>query len=515
MELETRRIRGLEMKKTVVDQFYIDEEFNVPDSKEDVRRILLGKGEVRIEDTSRAEAYVKVSGKIFYRIVYLPDHAEPLPAFLEGSLPFEEMIYLEEEGEEGQELQQIRVSRLEFTPGLIHSRKLSLRVMVEVQVFRDLMKEEELTVGVPEDQNLCCKKKAGSVLELKVSQKDRYRIKEEMKLPKTKENIGQILYGDVDCRSLSIRILEEELQLKGELSVFCLYLSEDGKTDWSEQRVPYEGKVEVSGAKEGMIDQISSELRDVSLEVRMDEDGEMRVVGVEGTLFLQICLYEETKMELVEDVYAPGMHCETKTTDGIYEQLLIRNQLQYKLEEQLLLPELGEGTLQICHGDGSIQMEQTKVMEEGIYIEGILYLNFLYLKAEDEMPFASWSGMVPFSYLLECPKQEEELCYHISPGVEQISFGLLGGQNVEVKAVLSFDALIRTRTQQKVLREVELTPFTREEMERRPGIVGYIVKEGDTLWDLAKRYQTTEEKIKAVNGMEREELEKGEKLILY
>ena len=191
MELETRRIRGLEMKKTVVDQFYIDEEFNVPDSKEDVRRILLGKGEVRIEDTSRAEAYVKVSGKIFYRIVYLPDHAEPLPTFLEGSLPFEEMIYLEEEGEEGQELQQIRVSRLEFTPGLIHSRKLSLRVMVELQVFRDLMKEEELTVGVPEDQNLCCKKKAGSVLELKVSQKDRYRIKEEMKLPKTKENIGK------------------------------------------------------------------------------------------------------------------------------------------------------------------------------------------------------------------------------------------------------------------------------------------------------------------------------------
>ena len=41
------------------------------------------------------------------------------------------------------------------------------------------------------------------------------------------------------------------------------------------------------------------------------------------------------------------------------------------------------------------------------------------------------------------------------------------------------------------------------------------IQDGDTLWDLAKRYQTTEEKIKAVNGMEREELEKGEKLILY
>ncbi len=106
MELETRRIRGLEMKKTVVDQFYIDEEDW--DAHRTVKKMSGGFCWERERCGSgyfgRAEAYVKVSGKIFYRIVYLPDHAEPLPAFLEGSLPFEEMIYLEEEGEEGQEL---------------------------------------------------------------------------------------------------------------------------------------------------------------------------------------------------------------------------------------------------------------------------------------------------------------------------------------------------------------------------------------------------------------------------
>ena len=40
-----------------------------------------------------------------------------------------------------------------------------------------------------------------------------------------------------------------------------------------------------------------------------------------------------------------------------------------------------------------------------------------------------------------------------------------------------------------------------EELEKRPGIVGYIVKEGDDLWTLAKRYSTTKEGIMEVNEM--------------
>ena len=101
---------------------------------------------------------------------------------------------------------------------------------------------------MPEDQNLCCKEKAGSVLELKVSQKDRYRIKESEASENEGKISGRSYMGMWIAAVFSIRILEEELQLKGELSVFCLYLSEEGKTDWSEQRVPYEGE---SGSQRG------------------------------------------------------------------------------------------------------------------------------------------------------------------------------------------------------------------------------------------------------------------------
>lgn len=67
----------------------------------------------------------------------------------------------------------------------------------------------------------------------------------------------------------------------------------------------------------------------------------------------------------------------------------------------------------------------------------------------------------------------------------------------------------------QVITDVELTPISMEEMERRPGIVGYIVKEGDELWNLAKDYMTTIEGIKEINGLESDCVKPGDKLLIF
>ena len=43
--------------------------------------------------------------------------------------------------------------------------------------------------------------------------------------------------------------------------------------------------------------------------------------------------------------------------------------------------------------------------------------------------------------------------------------------------------------------EAALVDYEKEERMNQPGIVGYIVKDGDDLWSLAKKYSTTEESI--------------------
>lgn len=44
MELIQRQVHYTQEGKRTFDQFYVDEDYNVPDTKEDVKQIVQGKG---------------------------------------------------------------------------------------------------------------------------------------------------------------------------------------------------------------------------------------------------------------------------------------------------------------------------------------------------------------------------------------------------------------------------------------------------------------------------------------
>lgn len=148
---------------------------------------------------------------------------------------------------------------------------------------------------------------------------------------------------------------------------------------------------------------MQSVLDDPLVDVRLDEDGEMRILGIEGTMNLRMNVYREEELSLLEDVYALEQNCTLETREAVYEELLIQNHSKCKIAETLSLPELKDDVLQICHSEGEMQVEHLEETEEGMQLEGILHLSFLYLRADDVVPFGSWSGMIPFSWLLECP----------------------------------------------------------------------------------------------------------------
>lgn len=512
MELIKKQVHYTQEGKRTFDQFYLDEDYNVPDAKGDVQSIVQGKGRVKVEDIKLVENYIRITGKLYFQILYVTASGDPQPAVLEGKLPFEEMVYTDGKEMETYFIQNMRV---EFTATLVHSRKLSIRAMVEMEIGRESLEDEETTVDIESEAPIYKKMATVNLLGLHTTKKDTYRIKEEITLPGTKESVGQVLLTDVDSRKLEMRLHQDELQLKGELLVFCMYLSEEGKADWLEQSVPYEGRIECGGVEEGMYYYVQNSLEDTLVDIRMDEDGEMRLVGIEGTLNLRLNIYQEEELEILEDLYSLEQNCQLERKEALYEELLVQNHSKCKVSERLSLPELKDDVLQICHSDGSMQLDHMEPVERGLMIEGILHLSFLYLKADDSTPFGSWQGMIPFSYLLECTGMSEDVRYNISYHVEQLSVSLAGSEAVEIKAVLAFDTFMRRPLPMQIITNVEFLPISMEEMEMRPGIVGYIVKAGDELWTLAKNHMTTIQGIKEMNGLETDSIKAGDKLLIF
>lgn len=511
MELIKKNIQYVKSGKQTFDQFYVDEDINVPDAKEDVRQIVNGGAKIKVEEIRKVENYLKISGKLHFRILYITDAVDPEPSVLEGKLPFEEMVYIDETEPGNWFIENIRT---EFQNSLVHSRKINIRVMVELAIGRELSESEEVTMDIESSVPIYIKKREVNLLGLEVSKKDTYRIKEEITLPGTKESIGRILLTDITKRKIEFRPGNGELLIQGELLVFCMYLSEEEKVDWITQAVPYEGKISCEGIKEGMYYHIYNALEDTLLDVRLDEDGEMRVLGIEGTLNLRMNIYQEEKMDILEDIYSLEKECKFETKENVYEELLVQNHSKCKLSEKLLLPELKDDVLQICYSDGTVQMEHTEIMENGIQVDGILHLTFLYLRANDESVFGSWQGMVPFSWHLECKGIEENARYDISYHVEQMSVSLAGSEAIEIKAVLAFDTFVRKPVFMQMITAVEMKSMEIEELEKRPGIVGYVVKEGDDLWNLAKKYMTTVTEIQKINNLDSEILKRGDVLLI-
>lgn len=47
-----------------------------------------------------------------------------------------------------------------------------------------------------------------------------------------------------------------------------------------------------------------------------------------------------------------------------------------------------------------------------------------------------------------------------------------------------------------------------------PGIVGYVVKNDDTLWSIAKKFYTTVDSLRQINDLKTDELKSGQMLVI-
>ena len=512
MEVITKQIETNRVERRLTNQFMLVEDFNVPDSKNDVEKIVMSDGHVRIVEVKPGENYLRVQGKVEFQVLYVAEGFEPTFSCLEGKLPFVEMVYVEEGADKNLDIKSVRV---ELNSNMVHSRKLRIKAMVEMELESQKQNVEEIPTDVEDSGNIFKKQEKMDLLKLHTSKKDTYRIKEELVLPGTKETIGVMLWSDIVNRKLDTKQAVDELQLSGEVLVFCFYESPDGKIDWIEQTVSYQGRVECYCVDETMYHHVQANLEEVHADIRVDEDGEMRIVGIEGTLQVCIAVYEEEQVDILEDMYSLEKACVLETKDVEYEQLVLQNNSKCKVMERLSIPELKNEILQICHSSGAIHVDRTVAREDGVVVEGALYISFLFVRANDNMPFDTWQGVVPFAHLIECQDAEDNLTFHISAILEQLSITLQGGDEVEVKAALAFHGFFKRNGTRIMIREVKVQPLSLEEIEKRPSIVGYIVKPEDDLWSLAKRYSTSVDAIRELNDVSGEKLKAGDRLLIF
>src|SRR5699024_11192833 len=129
-------------------------------------------------------------------------------------------------------------------------------------------------------------------------------------------------------------------------------------------------------------------------------------------------------------------------------------------------------------------------------------------------PFYSMEAMIPFSHVVEARGIGEDCIFYLKTELEQLSTTMADSNEIEVKAVVGLNVLVVKCEEERIIEKVEEQPLDLKKIQSMPGITVYMVKPGDTLWDIAKRFYTTVEEIRAVNQLEEETLPVSSPLLL-
>ena len=383
MELIKKYIHMNREKGKAVTQITLDDDFNLPDTKPDLIRIILEKGEISLDEATITQDHVWLKGVLRFSLLYRSDQEDGKISGGSGG---------------------------------------GVEAGGNVQVL---------------EENL-------SVMELFQAKKDTFRFKEEIMLPSNKPNIRQLLWKSVQLRGMEMRLMENQLSIKGEALVFVLYEGEEEEEhfQWMETALPFSGIIDCNGCGDDMVCDVSYDIAGLELEAKPDYDGEERMLHLELVLDLEIQVFTEEEGKVVADLYAIQERLNPVYEEAVFEKLLLRNASKCKMAEKMAVDKNQEPILQICASEGNVVVEQTEIVEGGIQVEGTLQMSILYITADDRMPVASMKDSLPFHYLIEVPGIHEACRYHLQAGVEQLTTVLADSSQVEVKAALSLNCIV-------------------------------------------------------------------------
>ena len=503
MELKKHICRQLVEKGRAFTQITLDDDYIVRDNKPDVVRVIYSRGDIRLEDTKTGNQVVWITGKLHFSTLYQSDNDSRKLDELEGDIPFQEKLIIDNLVETDEV--SVDVNLEDLSVGIINSRKLVVRAVLSISAISCGEVEQEISCCVSEDADYEEKAKEIETLCLVETKKDVLRMQKELLLPNVRTNIGELVFYQVDFRNQDIVLKEDGIRVQMDAQIWVLYKSEStGEYEYFETTVPLSGEIDTVMLTQTEVFWSKITPLEVTVEPREDYDGEARMLGMEVSLGVELQIYREEKCQMLMDAYSLDKELILDRVPWENNTLLMKNVSKIRLLEQLKIEPNQEKILQICGSSARAVIDRVTRQENGVLLEGILFVCVFYNTVEDAMPFQSHCSQIPFEQFVEIHEFSEDARIWTNASVEQLQVNLLDNTEYEVKAGVLVEVLATKPQMMSVIASIGEEPLDMDALQKQPGIIGVVRKEGEELWDIAKKYHATAENI----------IELGEKVLV-
>lgn len=517
MDFLYRNVHMEQKKWEAATQMTVEEDINVPETKGDCLVILLKDMALHVEETRAGRDQVVVKGSLQYQILYETSENGRLEQ-LTGSLPFEEVIHVN--GAAPGDMAITKGLIEDFKVSMINTRKISIQSVVMLHVCMQQMIEEEWTDNVVNCGNDVEKRFATKeIMQLCQKKSDVLRVKEEIEIPGGYPPMQNLLWKHVALGDFEARPMDGKVSLKGELNCFFIYMGQ-GVTQSIKmltKKVPFHGLMECSGCQSERQVNVIPMLGQYTAEIKPDLDGEDRIIFLDAVLDLQLRVYAEEKMTLLQDIYGTTQEImpEEKTVQA--PVIHISGEGKCKVKQTHHLKEGTPKAVQILHTCGSVYRDVESWEDGKLNLMGSVQFQILYLTGDEEVPYAVTECMVPYTLEMEgmtmMDKMEKPVIL-VEPRIEQAEGSLIDSSEMEMKGIVAFHVLVAGGVSYTCVGSAQCKPLDTEKFAALPGMVVCFADKDTSLWEYGKQYYMSLEELKQLNDMTEDVLKAGESVLL-
>ena len=499
MELELNRTH-LTGYKCILDTTVFQEETLetiVSDANPDILRIVDTRGKVFLKGKAISDGRAALTGSARLAVLYLPDSGTGL-CQMEINVPFQMTV------------EDLRIKTGYMVTALpricladtrtINPRKVVIRVEIAAGVKVYSVNSETLCTSVRAGEGaLEQRTQTHRINCITAVQEKQVSLEEDLLIPAGRPLAEEVMDSRVLLSCLDQKIIGNKLILKGEVAIQMLYRTANGGLDRSDFTLPFSQIVEVSSVEaEG---NCWVELALSAAEFLLGGDG--RTISASLSMWIQMIVQEEREVELLVDAYSTSCAVKAECTTHEYQMLQTE-----RIGRQGVRESIETGMQMKSAIDTYCQIGRVEQQRRGDQLQITAQVAVTVLCLTENHEYCAVSRRLEVSCAVDVPR--ESICQNscrcsdisASPTVE----------GVEVRFQLEFPYISLVSVRAEVVRDITVDMMG--ENLHKPSIVLRITEEGESLWDVAKRYGTTVSDIIKANNLENEQPRGGTLLLI-
>lgn len=495
--LKVCKIVGENVYSTVVE-----EDINVPDVNPDVYKVLAPTATVLIKDCEVLSDKVLVNGQVLINILYEADmEGKPMHS-MDVSANLSQAIEIPGAKSKMKEFVNAVVQHVECS--IINSRKLNMRVIMDLGCRVEELFDLELASDIRGLSDIQILREPCKIKQVVSYNKDQYNINEKLVVAPEKPAVHKILKTDFKVVLKDDKITDGKVELNGVLGINVLYtaMDEENSIDLLEFEVPFNQYIEVPAAERNMDCVTEVNPGQFYIEAVENDEGEKKLLTIEAVINVNTKVYKEAEEEAVSDAYSPSNVIEISKDMVKMNEFVGKGRSNTVIKESISIRHTDPEIEKVCYVNAIPVINETRILDDKVLVEGVLETDAIYMSSFSGEPMCSLRELIPFRHFVEIPGLKLGMQCIAKCNVDSLTFSSMNSQMIEVRVVISVSADAYKQTDKKLVNRVEEVDGITIDQSRIPAVTIYLVQKGDTMWSIAKRYNTTVDALVKLNSIE-------------